>query len=458
MWKLEQFTKLVKEIGLQKAMAMIDGQEVVDADGNPVDIQAINLESGGGDDGATEDEGGEANTEADSEKKISEQVHKAVKAAMAEHKATGSRINGDIGGSKARIVPAKARRTRVKHFIGEDAEFKAYGFGQLVAAANGNTAAKSWLQDRGLYKVQTEGDDSAGGVLVPDEFANDLIRLTEEYGVFRRNANVVPMTRETLRTPRVVSEGAATFVGEATAPTAVDDEFDSVLLVAKKMIRLTRVSSELMADAAMAVGDILARSIAIQFAKKEDETGFTGTGLSSDGGIYGLAVKIDDGNHTASVATAATGNTSFGELDLVDMHKVVGQCPEYALPNAKWYFSAAGFANGAERLAHAAGGATATETANGIERRFLGYPVEITQVLNSTLTAQTDTIIGLFGDLSLSSSFGDRQAISIATSEDRYFDTDETAVRATQRIDINNHDLGNTSTAGPIIALDTPAS
>jgi HK97 family phage major capsid protein len=210
MWTLDQFLKLAKAEGsVAKAMASIDGQEVVDADGNPVDIQTIDLGTGGGgeDEAATEPAEQEAAPAAD--------IEKAVKAAL-EKATAGAPITSPIG--KAKVVPAKARRCRVKNFTGPDAEFKAFGLGQVVAAAKGNTAAKNWLSERGLYKVQQEGDDSLGGVLVPEEFSADIIRLVETYGVFRRNTDVVPMTSDTLRTPRVVSERGADDLGHAAHP------------------------------------------------------------------------------------------------------------------------------------------------------------------------------------------------------------------------------------------------
>jgi HK97 family phage major capsid protein len=111
-----------------------------------------------------------------------------------------------------------------------------------------------------------------------------------------------------------------------------------------------------------------------------------------------------------------------------------------------------------QRLAHAQGGVTRLETEAGSQMSFLGYEVVFTQKLNSTLTAQASTNIVAFGDLSMSSTLGDRRALSIATSDERYFDTDETAIRGTERVAINNHDLGDASNAGPTVVLATPSS
>jgi HK97 family phage major capsid protein len=48
---------------------------------------------------------------------------------------------------------------------------------------------------------------------------------------------------------------------------------------------------------------------------------------------------------------------------------------------------------------------------------------------------------------------GTRRGITIATSEHIYFETDEIGIRGTERFDINVHDIGDTTNAGPIVAL-----
>lgn len=471
MWTLDKIKALCKSIGVKeaveivakdigrtKALAMIDGQELVDADGVAVDIQTITLETGGGEEegeGEAEGEGeGVANTDPDANKTIASAVAKAVASEMAKHIKANSPINGEI--HEARVVPAKVKRCRVKNFTGPDAEYKAYGFGQVIQFARGVKSAGEWLGNQGLLvKAQIEGDDSKGGVLVPELFSSDIIRLVEEFGVFRTNARVMPMSSETLRVPRVLSEGAATFGGEAVTISTTDDEFDSVLLVAKKLRRMTRVSSELLDDSIIAMGDLLARSFATQFAFKEDSVGFNGTASAADGGITGITVKIDDGTHTASVIGALAGNDSFEDLDLVDFENAVGKLPEFPGLVPKWYISKVGFYASMSRLMLGQSGSSAAEAAEGSPRRFLGIDVVFSQVLNKTLGTNASTVVALLGDLSMSSTLGDRASMSIVTSEERYFDTDETAIRGISRLDIVNHDLGDNTDAGPIVAVKT---
>jgi HK97 family phage major capsid protein len=61
----------------------------------------------------------------------------------------------------------------------------------------------------------------------------------------------------------------------------------------------------------------------------------------------------------------------------------------------------------------------------------------------------------LFGDLSLAASFGDRRQTEVQISDSALnaFEQDELAIRGTERFDINVHDVGDSSAAGPVVGL-----
>jgi len=48
--------------------------------------------------------------------------------------------------------------------------------------------------------------------------------------------------------------------------------------------------------------------------------------------------------------------------------------------------------------------------------------------------------------------------MTMMVSEHRYMDQDQIGILATQRVEANVHSLGDGSTAGPLVALKTPAS
>lgn len=368
---------------------------------------------------------------------------------------------GQASNKKTIVVPLAAQRHgKLKAFKGQDAQRNAYAFGQWFLGMMGNEKSKSWATDHGyeFRNAMTEGLDSKGGFLVPEEFDNMIVDLRNDYGVARREFRVVPMGSDTKTWPRRTGGMTAYFPGEAGTITASDKTLDNIRLTAKKIAALGRFSSELNEDAVVSIGDDLASEIAYAFANKEDECAFNGTGASTYGGIVGIKNAIAAG----SVKTAATGNTGFETLDLEDFEGMVAKMPSYGFRNGgpKWYIHRSGWAVSMLRLAAAAGGNTVREIGSGAsEAQFLGYPVVFVEVMNNTLGAQTSTSgLCYFANLSLGTLFGDRRGVSLAQSQDVYFTTDELAIRGTQRFDINVHDIGTASAAGCIIGLTTPGS
>ena len=361
---------------------------------------------------------------------------------------------------KTIAAPRLLRAARVKNFKAENgvsAEERAYTAGQWMMAVIGNNEqAQRWCEARGIEtRALSTTTNSLGGYLVPEEMETAIIDLRETYGVARQSAFVRAMASDSMVIPRRAGGVTAYFVNENGEITASDKNWDAVTLTARKLAAMCRMSKEVTEDSIVNLADDLAGEIAYAFAKKEDECLFLGDGTSTYGGIVGLKSAVAAG----SKVTAATGNTAFSTLDLEDFEQMVGKLPEYAVAGARWYISRQGWANSMLRLAEAAGGNTVAQIAQGAPLQFLGFPVTIAQVMNSTLTAQTSTDgLAYLGDLRLAATMGTRRGVSIAVDASRYFEFDQLAIKGTQRFDLNVHEKGTASEAGPVIMLSTPGS
>ena len=106
----------------------------------------------------------------------------------------------------------------------------------------------------------------------------------------------------------------------------------------------------------------------------------------------------------------------------------------------------------------AANGTLPSDIAAGGGLRFLGCPVVLSNVMNSTLTAQTATDIAALGDLRLAVRFGDRRQMTLSATDQRYWDEDQVAIKATERFDINVHSKGTATAAGAVMVLRTPGA
>jgi len=354
---------------------------------------------------------------------------------------------------------------RLKNFRGANAEERAYRAGQYFRATLlGDKNAARWCADHGVEsRAQNEGVNSQGGIFVQDEVLNEIIVLVEEYGAFPKNARNVQMKSDTLIVPRRTGGLKAYFVGENTSVTDSDASWDRVQLVAKKVAVANRMSSEILEDSVLNLADYITGEVARSLAELIDTVGFVGTGSGDHGGIIGACTKIVDGNHNASVVTAAAGNTGAQTLDVDDLIAAAGRLPLFARANARWFCSPAVFAASVQRLGLVnnvglAGGNTAANLAAGAELRLLGYPVEFVHVMPSTVGADPGKVLFLFGDLSMGSMYATRRGLTLKTSTDRYAELDQTLIVATSRFDCVTHDCGDNSKAGPIVALKTAAS
>jgi len=307
-------------------------------------------------------------------------------------------------------VPATAKRHgTVKHFKGPDAEANAYLTGRfLMAAIGGDQKSKMWLQDHGVSMQHSSDDNSKGGYLVPEVLENALIDLKEEFGMFRRYAMNWPMTSDVSLVPRRVSGFTTYFVGQNDTITTSVTALDQVRLEAKKLAALTQYSSELNEDSIISVADYYAREFAYALAVREDQCGFLGDATSTFGGITGVAKPA-------------------------------------------WYVHKAVYHASMGRLQMAAGGNTVQDLGSGPVLQFLGYPVRFIQTLPST--ASSGTKIAYFGDLAMAATMGTRRGVTLRADESLYFAQDALALRVTERFDINVHERGTASAAGPLLMI-----
>ncbi len=339
-------------------------------------------------------------------------------------------------------------------------ELAAYRSGMFfLATVYGNSNAKEWCRKNGVgtRAALSEGVNTAGGVLVPDEFERSIIDLRETYGVFRQNVRVRPMGSDNLTVPRRTGGLTAYFVSEGAALTESDASWDSITLVAKKLVVGTRMSSEVQEDAIIDLADTLAEEMAYAFAIKEDQCGFTGTGIGSDAGIVGVLVKAIDGNHALAKVTASGSANSadvLTEITVDHLLDLMAAIPLYAKAGSAWYCGPVAQELVFNAVKTAAGGNTGDSLSNAVTPRFLGYPINVSPVFPDNATTDYSAAVMIaFGNLAMAASMGDRRGIRVALSTDKYFSEDQIAVKCTERFDINVHDLGSASVKSPFAVL-----
>lgn len=344
---------------------------------------------------------------------------------------------------------ASIKATKVFSGGTEQANYKAYVFGQYLRAVAGNTKSLKWLKDNGHVKANAEGTDGAGGITVPVITSPDLIYLRESFGVMRQQTRIYPMSNDTLIVPNQTGSTTVYHIGENTAFTPVDFAFTGVTLTAIKMGAYNIVSRELSEDTIIDYASMAARDFTLKLAQQEDLDTFLGDGTATYGGITGVLPAIYGVNTTkaniASLVLTPTGTASPNTFKptLANLRDMVGRVRWYPGCNPKWYMNRQFWYECVAPLLDTLNGNTIGDIQNAYAQQptLYGYPVVFTQVLDRFAAATRP--LALFGDLSLGTAFGDRRGITIEMSKERYFLEDQVAYKASQRFAFNAYDLGN---------------
>jgi HK97 family phage major capsid protein len=344
---------------------------------------------------------------------------------------------------------------------GADVDTKYERSGQwLLATIYNSDRAKIWCSTNNvpLRKAMGEGINSNGGFVVPQELSKAILDIREYYGAFRRRARLVPMASDNTSVARHTGgASSAFFTAENTAASETTLSLDKIELTARKIGSLVRISSEVEEDAASDMVDFVTNEIGYAFAQKEDDCAFNGDGTSAYGGMRGIGTIVLDGNHASAKVTAASGHNTFLTLDQTDLANLISAVQASSIPNASWFCSQTAFAQTFCRLAGTANGFLETRMVDGIQTPcYLGFPVILTQKLPLISTSLTGKVMMVFGDMYMAGVLGQRRAITLARSDDRYLDQDEIGVLGTQRFHTVIHDVGDNSNVGAVAALAAP--
>lgn len=342
---------------------------------------------------------------------------------------------------------------KVRPFSGPGGEQRAERCGHWLKSLAGVEASTAWCVKNRVPITRASGETigSGGGFLTPINLDSEIFAIRDTVGAFR-SGEVRPVNSDSQVRPRRVGGLTAYFVPEGQALTESQMLFDAIGATMKKLGILTRVSTELFEDEAADLAAFFAQEVGYAFAAMEDDCGFNGDGTSTYSRITGLGTKLSG---LKSAITAATGHNTFFTLDSTDLGALMAGVLATAVPGAKWFTSAVGYAQTFARIGAAGGGLVARQLPDGtIEANYLGFPVQFSSKLPNATSTLSGSPMLYFGDLRMSSVIAEHRTRTVMSmSAERYLDTDQVAVRGTRREDIINHDVGDASTYGPIAVL-----
>ena len=165
---------------------------------------------------------------------------------------------------------------------------------------------------RNIRNVLSEGIDTEGGYLVPEEYDSRLIEGLEEENIFRRLGTTITTSGE--RKINIAgSKPAAAWIDEGEALTFGDAKFDQINLDAHKLHVAVKVTEELLYDNAFGLENYLIRQFSRALANAEEDAFLNGDGTGKPLGIF----AEEGGGEIGVTAASATEITADEIINLV---------------------------------------------------------------------------------------------------------------------------------------------
>ena len=313
---------------------------------------------------------------------------------------------------------------------------KAWRSGKLLQAIWAKEHGRSDI-DTSILKAMGESAGSTGGFMLYDQFLPEVQKLIIEDQIVRKYARTIPMAMETILVPRIVDTSHAstihggvngTFTAEAgdISSTGGDPTFGQVRLIAKKFDNLIKVSNELLMDSPISVVPLVETLMREGLGFFEDAAFFNGTGAGAPLGVL------------KSPALVSATRTTAGHIVYDDAVNIWSRMFPSSQKRAVWVISPAAFADLAKFAVVVGVGGSAVWVSNvagstaaeAPPMMLFGRPV---------LTSEKVPTLGTAGDIGLYDFsyylVGDRMQLTLTTSDQRYFETDQTAFKAVERLD-----------------------
>lgn len=159
---------------------------------------------------------------------------------------------------------------------------------------------------RQISNVLSEGIDTDGGYLVPEEYDRRLIEGLEEENIFRKLATTITTSGE--RKINIAgSKPAAAWIDEGEELTFGDAKFAQINLDAHKLHVAVKVTEELLYDNAFQLEQYILRQFSKALGNAEEDAFLNGDGIGKPLGIFAETGGAEVGV-TAASATAITAD------------------------------------------------------------------------------------------------------------------------------------------------------
>jgi HK97 family phage major capsid protein len=340
-------------------------------------------------------------------------------------------IGGPGEGGKANAVYNKLAPGAALDDIG----FQSIGdYARTVFNKGTRTADPRRAKVEEAMNAYASADNASAGFLIPEQFASEIRELSLEQEIISPRASimtmsaltqVVPFVDETTHVGSVFGGMSFTWTPESGTISPSEAKFGRVRLIANKLTGAARIPNELWNDGP-GLSSFLMRAIPRGIGFVKDTAFITGNGAGQPLGVQNAA-------NTALITVAKETNQAASTILVENILNMYARMLPQSLGTSVWLASPATFPQLMQlSISVGTGGAPvalvdihATPTMT-----LLGRPLILTEKV-PTLSSAGDIGLYDFGFYLV----GDRQDLSIESSEHSRFMNDETELRAILRVD-----------------------
>jgi HK97 family phage major capsid protein len=282
---------------------------------------------------------------------------------------------------------------------------------------------------KNILGLETRSALTGSDIPLPTVYSSEVVELVYKYGQARQFSTVYPLGQGTTKLPQLKTSPSFGFISQSASVTEKSPQIQFVTFNPQKAGGIVRIPSEIDADSIVPLGQFIARYIAREMARWEDTVLFLADGTAGYNSLKGVGQTAIDNNYLIQLATSKTKPSDITANDVRNMRTKVNAA---ALFTGAYYFHPT-----MEVLLRSFNTSGNTPfVINGSQATFEGFPIRWVGVLPVyDQTNHASQVQGAFGDLSYWY-FGERNSVSIETSREVYFATDELAVRALERFTV----------------------
>lgn len=252
-------------------------------------------------------------------KQVEEAMAKAMEPYLRQQTDWMSRITGDKGNGHGDATPLEVG-------LGLGQCLRAMAFGKLMGSGMAGSieyakknahpdVVRAFEQQRD--KAMSVGDATAGGFIVPPQYAAEIITLLRPASIVRSLGPVVlPMPTGTVRVSKVTEGTAASYIGENTNAPVTQVKFGQITLTFKKLAALVPISNDLIRYSSPGADGLVRDDLVRALAQRENQAFLRDPGTEFT--PRGIRYWVDQGTNVLTSAGTSLANmiTDMGAMVL----------------------------------------------------------------------------------------------------------------------------------------------